>query len=150
MEIYLRLSSWLIPTLWPIMWAIVPASKCGSYTLISTLMPTAFVVQTVSGTATPASPPANVSPLNDVKEVRVIGCVYFSSLFRKKKSVKFSSVQKTRNLIGNFEFLQMQNLISYDRFSNEMYFCNLLWGIMNNNLQKKKNQPFDGISTWLR
>lgn len=63
MSINLRPSSWLIPILWPIIWAIVPASKCGSYTLISTLIPTAFVVHTVSGTATPASPPANVSPL---------------------------------------------------------------------------------------
>lgn len=51
---------------------MVPASKCGSYTFISTLMPTAFVVHTVSGTATPASPPANVSPL----KIKKIGFNY--------------------------------------------------------------------------
>lgn len=62
--LYLRPSSCPIPMLWPIMCAIVPANKCGSYTLISTLMPTAFGVQTVSGAAIPASPPANVSPLH--------------------------------------------------------------------------------------
>lgn len=66
---HLRPSSWLIPTLWPIICAIVPASKCGSYTLISTLIPTAFGVHTVSGTETPASPPLNVSPLYSIFQI---------------------------------------------------------------------------------
>uniref|UniRef100_A0A2M4DNR7 Putative secreted protein n=1 Tax=Anopheles darlingi TaxID=43151 RepID=A0A2M4DNR7_ANODA len=59
-----RLSSWPMPMLWPIMCAIVPASRCGSYGFISTLIPTAFGVHTVSGTDIPTSPPANVSPVN--------------------------------------------------------------------------------------
>lgn len=63
----LRPSSCPIPMLWPIMCAIVPANKCGSYTLMSTLMPTDFGVHTVSGTATPDSPPTNVSPLQFVR-----------------------------------------------------------------------------------
>ena len=50
----------------PIIWAMVPARRCGSYALMSTLMPTDLAVQTVSGTAIPDFPPWNdVSPLQD-------------------------------------------------------------------------------------
>lgn len=64
----LLLSSWPIPMLCPIMWAIVPAKRCGSYVLMSTLMPTALAVQTVSGTDMPASPPEKLSPLHDERK----------------------------------------------------------------------------------
>lgn len=60
-------SSWLIPILWPIMCAIVPASKWGSYVFKSTLIPIDLGVHTVSGTATPDSPPWNDSPLQKNK-----------------------------------------------------------------------------------
>ena len=62
-KLNLLLSSCPMPILCPIMCAIVPASKCGSYVLMSTLIPTALAVQTVSGTDIPASPPEKLSPL---------------------------------------------------------------------------------------
>lgn len=63
----------------------MPASKCGSYTLISTLIPTDFGVQTVSAAAIPDSPPTNVSPLHGVakkkkkKKIKLI--VFILNLF---------------------------------------------------------------------
>jgi len=63
---YSRPSSCPIPMLCPIIWAMVPARRCGSYAFMSTLMPTDLAVQTVSGTAIPDFPPWNdVSPLQD-------------------------------------------------------------------------------------
>jgi hypothetical protein len=57
------LSSWSIPILCPIICAIVPARRCGSYVFTSTDIPIDLAVQTVSGFEIPASPDANISPL---------------------------------------------------------------------------------------
>jgi hypothetical protein len=74
------------------MCAMVPANKCGSYVLMSTLMPTALAVQTVSGTDIPASPPTKVSPLMEN-----------SKLIHGRVQRVLHSRQKLRRVFVNFE-----------------------------------------------